>query len=537
MSNISFNEFALSKDVMRAIVDMGFEEATPIQSLAIPYLLDGKDIIGQAQTGTGKTCAFGIPAIERLQRDLSKVQVLILCPTRELAIQICEELKCIAKYKRWIHILPIYGGQPIDRQIQSLRRKPQIIIGTPGRVMDHMRRRTIDFSGLTTIVLDEADEMLNMGFRDDIDLILKSVPLQRQTELFSATMSSEIMQITKLYQTDAVVVKASHKELTLPNIEQFYVEVKESGKLELLSRMIDAYNIKSALVFCNTKRKVDEVTYGLQNRGYDAEALHGDMKQSQRDKVMSGFRKNAFEILVASDVAARGIDIDDVEVVFNYDIPSDDEYYVHRIGRTGRAGRTGKSYSFIWGREMSKLLEIQKYSGTKIQPMKIPTLVDVEQKKVLSTLEDVSELISSHDISRFVLYIQTYLNQYLESSDSTNSISTMDIAAALLKQMVSPNDNSDDFLVIDDGNSLKVRLFVSVGRKENLTPKSLSELITANTSLDPKQLSYVNVLEGFSFIEVPKEYVTEITESMRNIRVEGRRIFVDRAKDKKVDMK
>ncbi|MDF2524866.1 MAG: helicase, superfamily [Clostridiales bacterium] len=335
MESLIFKDLDLSKEVQKALAEMGFEEATPIQAQSIPHILNGEDVIGQAQTGTGKTCAFGIPAIEMLDPDSDGVQALILSPTRELAIQISEELKNVSKHKKNVRILPVYGGQPIDRQIMALKKRPQIVIGTPGRVMDHMRRHTLKLSDLRMIILDEADEMLNMGFREDIDTILEKVPEEKQTILFSATMPKEIMDLTNKYQKKPIHIKAAHKQLTVPSIEQYYLEVSESSKLEVLSRLIDANSIHLALVFCNTKKRVDELTASLQSRGYSSEALHGDMRQDQRDKVMARFRKGHIDILIATDVAARGIDVDNIEAVFNYDIPNDEEYYVHRIGRTG----------------------------------------------------------------------------------------------------------------------------------------------------------------------------------------------------------
>lgn len=327
MEDTIFKDLNISEEILKAVIDMGFEELTPIQSLAIPHILEGKDVLGQAQTGTGKTCAFGIPAIEMVDAGSEEVQVLIICPTRELAIQISEELKHVSKYKSNIGILPIYGGQPIDRQIYALKKRPQIIIGTPGRIMDHLRRKTLKLAGLKMVILNEADEMLNMGFREDIDTILEKVPEEKQIVLFSATMPKEILELTKKYQKEPVYVKATHKELTVPSIEQYYLEVSEASKLEVLSRLIDANNINLALVFCNTKKRVDEVASSLQTRGYSAEALHGDMRQEQRDRVMNKFRKGKIDILVATDVAARGIDVDDVDAVFNYDLPNDEEYY------------------------------------------------------------------------------------------------------------------------------------------------------------------------------------------------------------------
>ena len=319
MSTVLFEELDLNPQVLRAIKEMGFEEATPIQAQSIPAVMSGRDVIGQAQTGTGKTASFGIPLLHKVDPKLKKTQAIILCPTRELAIQVSNELHNLAKYMHGIRILPIYGGQDISRQIRSLKGGVQIIVGTPGRVMDHLRRKTIRCDFVNTIVLDEADEMLNMGFREDIETVLEYLPKEHQTVLFSATMPKAILDITKKYQKDAVTIKVVKKELTVKNIEQYYYDVRRKDKLDVLTRLLDVYDPKLSLVFCNTKHMVDELANELQNRGYFAEGLHGDMKQQQRDRVMRNFRNGKTEILVATDVAARGIDVDDVEAVFNYD--------------------------------------------------------------------------------------------------------------------------------------------------------------------------------------------------------------------------
>ena len=434
MQNLRFSELDLSKEVQKAISEMGFEEATPIQSQSIPHLLKGKDLIGQAQTGTGKTCAFGIPIVEMIHPETAGIQGLVLCPTRELAIQSAEELKNVAKYKRGVRILPIYGGQPIERQIAALRTHPQIIIGTPGRIMDHLRRNTLKLGNLRMMILDEADEMLNMGFREDIDIILKQVPVRKQTILFSATMPREIMDLTTKYQKNPVTIKVIHQELTVPQIEQFYLEAREATKLDLLTRMIDAYNFKLTLVFCNTKRRVDELSSNLQARGYLAEALHGDIRQTQRDKVMAKFRQGKIDILIATDVAARGIDVDDISAVFNYDLPSDEEYYVHRIGRTGRAGKAGQAFTFVSGREIYKLKEIQRYTKSSISLLKPPSLIDIEDQKVKRALDTMKATLIKGQLKKYVAYIEKMLE---EPSPETNGyLTTLDIAAAFLKNAV-----------------------------------------------------------------------------------------------------
>ena len=367
METTRFEEMQLDPRVFRAIQEMGFEEASPIQAKAIPLIIEGKDVIGQAQTGTGKTASYGIPLLHRIDVKNRKLQAIVLCPTRELAIQVADEMRKLSKFLHGIKVLPIYGGQDINKQIRSLKGGVQIVIGTPGRVMDHMRRKTLKMETVNMVVLDEADEMLNMGFREDMETILSETPDDRQTVLLSATMPRPIVEIARTYQKDAEHVKVVKKELTVPKIEQYYYEVRPKNKVEVLCRLLDMYGPKLSLVFCNTKKQVDFLVEELKGRGYFADGIHGDCKQHQRDRVMNGFRNGRTEILVATDVAARGIDVDDVEAVFNYDVPQDDEYYVHRIGRTGRAGRSGMAFTLVVGKEVYKLRDIMRYCKTKIK--------------------------------------------------------------------------------------------------------------------------------------------------------------------------
>ncbi len=535
MENLIFKELNLSKEVQKAIAEMGFEEATPIQSLAIPHIMEGKDVIGQAQTGTGKTCAFGIPAIDMLETENEGVQVLVLCPTRELAIQVSEELKNVSIHKKNVKILPIYGGQPIERQISALKKRPQIIIGTPGRVMDHMRRHTLKLANLKMIILDEADEMLNMGFREDIDTILKEVPEARQTILFSATMPKEILDLTKKYQNKPVMIKAAHKELTVPSIEQYYLEVREGSKLEILSRLIDANSIKLSLVFCNTKKRVDELAQNLQSRGYAAEALHGDMRQIQRDKVMAKFRKGSIDILIATDVAARGIDVDDIEAVFNYDLPNDEEYYVHRIGRTGRAGKAGKAYSFIVGREIYELRDIQRYTKSHIKLIKPPSLLDVEENKMGGIMKKIRELIAEGHYSNYTGYIERMLEDENNSNAEENYITTLDVAAALLKMVAGNNtapqqDKSEEAIEEDNGaEEGMVRFFINIGSISQVQPKHIVECIASNTGMPGKSIGAINIFDKYTFVEVPREYAPKMMTSMKNAKIKGRKVNIEKA--------
>ena len=406
MEAIKFEDLNLDAKILRAVTDMGFEAASPIQGQSIPLELEGLDIIGQAQTGTGKTAAFGIPLLQKVDPKSKKLQAIILCPTRELAIQVSEEIRRLAKYMHGVKVLPIYGGQEIGRQIRSLKDGIQVIIGTPGRVMDHMRRKTLKLEHVHTVVLDEADEMLNMGFLEDMETILSELPEERQTVMFSATMPPAIAEIAKKFQKDPEIVKVVKKELTVPKVTQYYYEVKPKTKVEVMCRLLDMYDPKLSIVFCNTKRQVDDLVQELQGRGYFAEGLHGDLKQMQRDRVMNSFRNGRTDILIATDVAARGIDVDDVEAVFNYDIPQDDEYYVHRIGRTGRAGREGKAFSLVVGREVYKLREIQRYCKTKIIPQPIPSLNDVTSIKVEKIMDSVEEIIRDSDLDKIINIVE-----------------------------------------------------------------------------------------------------------------------------------
>lgn len=534
---MKFKELNLSNEVQRAIDDLGFEEATPIQAQSIPYIFEGNDIIGQAQTGTGKTCAFGIPAIEMLDPQMDAIQVLILCPTRELAIQSSEELKSVSKYKSGVRILPIYGGQPIDRQIRSLKNRPQVIIGTPGRVMDHMRRKTLKLMNLKMIILDEADEMLNMGFREDIDTILKEVPQERQTILFSATMPKEILDLTKKYQKDPIHVQISRKVLTVPSIEQYYLMVSGSSKLEVLSRIIDATDVKLALVFCNTKKRVDELASNLQSRGYTAEALHGDLRQEQRDKVMARFRSGQIDILIATDVAARGIDVDDVEVVFNYDLPNDDEYYVHRIGRTGRAGKAGKAYTFVVGREINKLKEIQRFTKSTITPMKPPTVNDVQESKISKFIISVKQIIEEGKLEKYSGYIERAIDEMNSVNEEDSYVSPLDLAAAMLKREFEQNGTEDCKMVeipedeiIDSGAEEGfVRLFINVGSKDRVMPGNIVQSIASTSGLPGKLIGAIDIFDTYTFVEVPREYAHKVLESMKNHTIKGRKVNIERS--------
>lgn len=532
MQTLKFDELNLSPEILRGVKEMGFEEASPIQSQAIPIAMTGVDIIGQAQTGTGKTAAFGIPVLEKVKKEIKHPQTLILCPTRELAVQAAEEIRKLAKYMHGVKVLPIYGGQDINKQIRALK-GTQIIIGTPGRVMDHLRRKTIRCEHVDTIVLDEADEMLNMGFREDIETVLQYIPNEdRQTILFSATMPQPILDITRNYQKpDVKMIKVVKKELTVPKIEQYYLDVKRKDKVEVLCRLLDYYEPKLSLVFCNTKKMVDDLTEVLKGRGYFAEGLHGDMSQAQRDRVMKSFRNGKTDILIATDVAARGIDVDDVEAVFNYDIPQDDEYYVHRIGRTGRAGRTGRSFTFVKGKEVYKLKDIMRYCKTKIYAMPVPSLNDVNQIKIEKVMDKIGTIIEEEDLTSMINMIEKQVNE----SDYT----AMDIAAAFLKMYMgqindggADTENSEYDFDNTGAEEGMARLFINIGKAQKIKAKDILGAIAGEANIPGKLVGAIDLYDKYTFVEVPKENAADVLKAMKNVKIKGKAINIEPANAK-----
>jgi ATP-dependent RNA helicase DeaD len=530
MNNIRFEELPLSPEVQRAIADMGFEEASPIQTQAIPVVLEGRDIIGQAQTGTGKTAAFGIPTIETIDPNDRRVQALILCPTRELAIQVSGEIQKLAKYKTGISVVPIYGGQSYDRQLRALKQGVQIVIGTPGRVMDHINRGTLVLDNVKKIILDEADEMLDMGFREDIEYVLERIPEDRQTIFFSATMSKPIMEMTKRYQTDPVIVKVVHQELTVTNIDQVYFEVRSGAKQEAVSRLLDMYNMKSVIIFCNTKRMVDDLVAGMQARGYFADALHGDLNQNQRSNVMGKFRNGTLEVLVATDVAARGLDVENVEAVINYDLPQDEESYVHRIGRTGRAGKSGKAFSFVGGRtDGYKIKDIMRFTKAKIVLQQIPSLEDVNEIRTTLFFDKVKEVLEKGHLAKHVARIERFVNE-------TDGYTPLDVASALLKMSMKEAKVKEKGAEAEKGLGATKdgmdRLFITIGKKDQVHPKDLIDLLAQNASIPAGRVGDIDLYDKFSFVEVPSEYTAEIVANLGRIEYQGRSVVVEKSQKK-----
>jgi ATP-dependent RNA helicase DeaD len=422
MTSKLFSELGLSEEVRKAIDKLGFEKAAPIQAAAIPVLMAGRDVVGQSQTGSGKTAAFAIPAIEKTDSRLRAAQVLILCPTRELAVQVSEEVHKLALFKHGISALPIYGGQSYERQFDGLRRGAQIVIGTPGRVMDHMRRGTLRLETVKMVVLDEVDVMLNMGFRDDIELILQATPRERQTVFFSATIPRPIQELIEKYSRDPQQVRIKQKAMTVPTVEQVYYEVDRRYKIELLTRLIDLHDLKLGIIFCNTKRMVEDLVDHLEAQGYMADRLHGDMTQNMRDRVMNKFRRSGLEFLVATDIAARGIDVDDVQVVFNYDLPYDGEDYVHRIGRTGRVGRNGRAITFVSGRELFQIRNIERYTNTRIQRGRIPTEAEVGEARANVFVGKLRATLQSGKFQKQDQVIERLLEEGFSSTDIASAL-------------------------------------------------------------------------------------------------------------------
>ena len=565
MESVRFEDLQLDDRILRAVADMGFEEASPIQAKSIPVQLEGVDMIGQAQTGTGKTAAFGIPLLQKIDPKNKKLQAVALCPTRELAIQVAEEIRSLAKYMHGIKVLPIYGGQDIVRQIKGLKDGTQIIIGTPGRVMDHMRRKTVKFDQVHTVIMDEADEMLNMGFLEDMETILSQLPTERQTIMFSATMPPEIQKIAESFQKDPQVIRVVKKELTVPKVTQYYYEVKPRTKVEVMCRLLDLYAPKLSVAFCNTKKQVDELVDELQGRGYFAEGLHGDLKQIQRDRVMNSFRNGRTEILVATDVAARGIDVDDVEAVFNYDIPQDDEYYVHRIGRTGRAGRTGIAFSFVVGREVYKLRDIQRYCKTKIIPQAVPSLDDITEIKAEKILDQAGCVMNEMDLSPIV--------HILEKKLLEEDYTSLELAAALLRMHM--GESNEDIIIdsrparsLDDLDSWggkdqrgrrdgrygrgrdargqrsgrggrgrsqdngMARLFLNVGRDQNIKPGDVLGAIAGESGISGRMIGSIDMYDKYTFVEVPEDCAGEVLECMKRVKIRGKNVRMELANEK-----
>ncbi len=541
---MNFYDINLSSEIVHAIEDMGFTEMTEIQYKSIPLLLDGRDVIGRSNTGTGKTIAFGIPAIMNIDsNNCQDVKSLILCPTRELAIQCGDEIKKLSKYMKWIKPCAIYGGASMENQIRQLKRGANVIVGTPGRVIDHINRKTLRLDSLSSIILDEADEMLNMGFREDIETILESVPEERQTVLFSATMPKAILDIATQYQTDPIMVKTENSEKSVDNIEQYWFDIPMGRKTDALVMLLFAYSPKSSMVFCNTKKTVDDLTEALTSKGINAIGLHGDMKQLQRTQVMNAFKKGNASVLIATDVAARGIDVDGIDIVFNYDIPQDIEYYTHRIGRTGRAGKSGKAYTLVTGRkQIFALKDIARLVKANIKEITMPTRNEICESRCNQTIDSItSDVKSTYDSNVYNVY-----DRLME-----NGLSPQDVALCLIDGMLSKQLENIPELDIPqplkkrkdaDGSNVKtVKIDISVGRNHKIAPNFILGALVDATGMSGKNFGKIDIFDSHTTVEVPKESQDFVIDSMSGGKINGNKVTVRlydyKSKDKNRDRK
>lgn len=547
MNKMQFMDLGLSEQTLGALVQRGYETPTEIQSIAIPLGLEGIDFIGQSQTGTGKTMAFTIPIVEQIDMDQNTIQALILCPTRELAVQVSGEINLLCKRLN-IKALAVYGGESIERQIRDLKKGVQIVVGTPGRILDHIRRRTIKLEHVRFAVLDEADEMLDMGFIEDIESILSMTREDRQTMLFSATMPDEIKQLSAKYLRDPQLVRASAKQVTVEKIEQYYIKVRNVDKPEVLSRVIKLESARKTMVFCNTKRMVDELTVEMQERGYAVEGLHGDLKQQKRDQVMQQFKKGKIDILIATDVAARGLDISDVDLVFNYDLPLDEEQYVHRIGRTGRAGRSGKSYAFVFGRELERLRRIEKYAKTKVTEMKIPNYKDIKEQIIQSYIQDVNARPIPDDIhiyyemveqiKRF-MDVESFLAMVLKENLQLQDKETIEFAAYERKERSGGDRKGKDRGMARDGKKTSggkraekgmVRFHLNVGKVNKVRVADLVGAIAGECNIKGKTIGTVDIYDKSSFFEVPEKYEKVVMKNMDRVKIKGKIVSAQKSR-------
>ncbi|NLN96930.1 MAG: DEAD/DEAH box helicase [Eubacteriaceae bacterium] len=549
---MKFNELEIQESLLRAIDSMGFEAMTDIQEQAIPILMEGKDLIGKSQTGTGKTMAFAIPAVENLDPQLRKPQILVLLPTRELALQVAEEFRKLLKYTHGYKVSAVYGGASIDNQIRELKGGAQIVVGTPGRVMDHMRRRTLRLDDLRMVVLDEADEMLNMGFREDIEVILKDVPTERQIALFSATMPQGILDIAKTFLRQPERIEISPKQMVAESIEQKYYQISDGDKFEALRRLIDVHKPRRALIFCNTKVYVDELTRKLQRAGYHADKIHGDMRQSARLTVLERFSEGSLNILVATDVAARGIDVEDIDIVFNYDVPDNEEYYVHRIGRTGRAGKQGLSLTLARSRDHYRLRKIADYTKEGIEKDLIPT----------------GEVINEINISRFKEKMQSNFERsegkdeidsryYAIVEDLKSRGLSPELVAATLIQRILPLDEGDDINIVGDrrksrnrsdkdfrrkgrkskfadgGSGKKVRFYLNIGEKDGARKRDILGAICGEAGISSALVGAIDMYNKFTFVDIDESVSKKVSRGLNKASLKGKRIRAEISKKRK----
>ncbi len=517
-----FSDLGLSEPLLQAISDVGFEEPTPVQTETIPLLLEGRDVLAQAQTGTGKTAAFALPILDRLDPGTKTPQALVLAPTRELAIQVAQTFHQLGKTRN-VRALAIYGGQPISRQLRALQYPVDVIVGTPGRIMDHMRRETMNLENISMLVLDEADEMLNMGFIEDIEWILERLPGEHQTALFSATMPDRIARLSRRYLRDAARVAIKSEKMTVRGTEQSYYEVAQRAKVEALTRILDIEMPDSAIIFSRTKREVDALTQQLQSLGYAADSLHGDLSQVQRDRVMARFRSGQDELLVATDVAARGLDVENVTHVINYDIPGDPESYVHRIGRTGRAGRTGMAITLVTPRERRLMRTIERVTGQKIARRNVPTQDEVVARQHQKLGASLTELIEKDELEPATRVVDE-LSAYHEPHE---------IAAAAIKLLMKDLGTAEARGLVSDealGEAGMTRLYLSVGRRDGVRPMDVVGAIANEAQIPGKSIGQIEITDTHTLVEVPEPVAERVIRALGRTRLRGKTFTVDLAK-------
>jgi ATP-dependent RNA helicase DeaD len=521
----TFKEFGLIDELMKAIEDVGYETPSPIQLKTIPVLIEGRDIVGQAQTGTGKTAAFALPGLQKIDTSTSRIQLLVLTPTRELAIQVAEAFHTYAKHLGRIRVLPVYGGQSITQQIKHLRQGVQVIVGTPGRVMDHMRRETIDLTSLKMVVLDEADEMLRMGFEEDVEWILSHTPETRQTALFSATMPRQVRRIAEKYLNDPINIETERKTMTVVNTKQFYVNVSEGQKIDALTRILEADSSpgEAVLIFHRTKIGADQLTEKLQARGYAAEAMHGDMSQNQREAVIKRLKNGQVEIVVATDVAARGLDVEQITSVINYDMPGDTEVYVHRIGRTGRAGREGKAILFVTPRQQRMKRDIENYTKQHIEPFRMPTQADVASRRVAVLKERILDTLTKQDLELYLSLVEELAEECgCDIAEIAAAATFLAVGDKPLAVKVQPQAEQ----LVKQWNTDMTRLFVDAGRSHGVSAGDIVGAIANEGNVPGKAIGAIDIYDRFTLVDVPSEFTEQVLEQMRNSRIRSQKANV-----------
>lgn len=529
----SFEELGVSDVLIRAIREVGYEAPTPIQHKTIPLLLAGRDLIGQAPTGTGKTAAFALPILQTLDLQTQGVQALVLTPTRELAIQVAEALHTYARWLGPVRVLPIYGGQPIQRQMQRLAAGVHVVVGTPGRIMDHLRRGTLELDALAIVVLDEADEMLRMGFIEDVEWILAQAPAERQTALFSATMPAEVRRVADRYLRNPATVESAHRTVTVPTVDQRYVQVAEPQKLDALAQLLEARAVpgEATLVFVRTKLRAAEVAERLQARGFAAEAMQGDMNQAQRESVIRRLRSGQIELVVATDVAARGLDVERIGLVVNYDIPYDLESYVHRIGRTARAGRTGSAVLFATAREQRLRRDIERYIGQTIEQMALPTRADIAARRVQLFKDQLLGVVEGEELELYLSLVQELANE------SGHDLAEIAAAAAWLarrdKPLLAAVDAEPALESREDG---MVRLFIDAGRSRGIRPSDIVGAIANEAGIPGRAIGAIDIYDRFTFVEVPAEFRDQVLRAMAGTKLRNQAVSIRVAKPREEEL-